>query len=233
MLVVRDEVASTMELAHQLAEGGALAGQAVLARRQRAARGRQGRAWSAEPGGLWLSVVCRPDASCGIDALGLRVGLGLAIALEHLAPELPRIDLKWPNDLLLGGLKLAGILAEARWQGDHCAWVVVGVGVNVCNALPAELSDSATRLADWLETPPDPEAIAPAIASAVERAARGGGLDEQELAAWTIRDALRGQRISRPLAGTALGVTPDGALVVRATDGSRHECRAGVVALPD
>lgn len=233
MLLIRDELPSTMELAHQLAEGGAPAGQAVLARRQRSGRGRQGRAWSAEPGGLWLSVVCRPDASGGLDTLSLRVGLAVALVLEHEVPTLPRVELKWPNDLLLGGRKLGGVLCEARWQGTRCAWVVVGIGINVTNPLPAPLDDTGTRLADWVADPPDPVALADPVTTAVVAAATGGSLDERELAAWWSRDALRGMPVRLPHEGTAEGITAEGALIIRAADGTRHHCRAGVVAIPD
>lgn len=233
MLLIRDELPSTMDLAHQLAEGGAPAGQAVLARRQRAGRGRQGREWSAETGGLWLSVVCRPDAGGGLDALSLRVGLAVADVLEHEVPSLPRVELKWPNDLLLGGRKLGGVLCEARWQGDRCAWVVIGIGLNVTNSIPPALGDRATRLADWVATAPEPVALAAPIAKAVAAAAVGGPLDDREQAAWWSRDALRGMPVRLPLAGTAEGITAEGALVIRAADGTRHHCRAGVVAMPD
>lgn len=229
MLLIRDELPSTMELAHDLAAGGAPAGQAVLARRQRAGRGRQGRAWSAEPGGLWLSVICRPDGARGLDALSLRVGLAAALAVERLVPSLPRLHLKWPNDLLLDGRKVGGVLCEARWQGDRCAWVVVGLGLNVRNPLPEALRDEATRLADHVADPPEPESLAAPLAAAIVAAAAGGPLTPPELAAWWARDALRGQPVTRPRPGIADGVTADGALVVRGNDGARHECRDGVV----
>ncbi len=233
MLIVLDEVASTMERAHLLAEAGAAAGQAVMARRQRAGRGRQGRAWSAEPGGLWLSVICRPDGSRGLDALSLRIGLAVAVAVEQQCSALPRLGLKWPNDLLLEGRKLAGLLCEARWQGDRCAWVVVGLGLNVTNPLPPELASRATRLADWIADPPAPEQLAVPLTEAITAAGTGGPLAHEELAAWTVRDALRGHPVTRPQEGIADGITADGALLVRDPDGIRHECRGGVVAITD
>ena len=222
-----------MELAHELAEAGALAGQGVVARRQRSGRGRHGRPWSAEVGGLWLSVVCRPDAGRGLEALSLRVGLGVAAALEAAVPGLPRIDLKWPNDLLLGGRKLGGILCEARWQAGRCPWVVVGVGINVSNAIPDPLTGTATRVADWVAIPPDPLELAGPVREAVAASATGGPLETQKLRAWRIRDALRGSPVREPREGVADGITADGALIIQAPDGTRHECRGGVVAITD
>ncbi len=230
MLDIHDEVPSTMETAHRLAEGGAPAGRGVVARRQRAGRGQQGRAWQSEPGGLWLSVIARPDPTAGLDALSLRVGLVLARTLESVLPGLPRLGLKWPNDLQLDGRKVAGVLAEARWSGDRCLWVVIGVGVNLRNPLPPELAAVAARLGDVVAVP-DPEELAQPVAVAVTAAARGGPLDRDELEAWRARDVLLGQRVATPVAGIGAGITADGALVVRGEDGRRHECRGGVVAL--
>lgn len=232
MLVIRDEVPSTMEIAHRLAEAGAPAGQGVLAHRQVAGRGRHGREWVSERGGLWLSVVTRPDAAEGLDALSLRIGLALARFLEEALPGLPRLDLKWPNDLLLAGRKVAGVLVEARWSGDRCLWAVAGVGINLRNPVPCELADRAARLADVVAVP-EPEALAEALAATVAAASRGGPLDEGECAAWLLRDALRGHRVATPREGVAEGVTPEGALMVRDDHGILHHCRGGVVALTD
>lgn len=230
MLHVHDVVNSTMELAHRLAETGAPAGDAVIARRQSAGRGQQGRAWSAEPGGLWVSVIGRPDASQGLDPLSLRVGLAVAEVLEREVPDLSAIGLKWPNDLMLHGRKLGGVLSEARWQGDRCLWVVTGVGINLHNAIPPELHDVAIALNEVAESPL-PEEIAPAVVLAVAGALRGGALDAQELAHWNERDVLRGRSLSTPVEGVAEGITSQGALQVRTPSGGQVSCALGVVAL--
>lgn len=223
---------STMEEAHRLAEAGAASGEAVVADRQEAGRGRQGKAWLSPVGGLWLSVVTRPDAAAGLDAVSVRVGLALAEALAGEMGGLPRIGLKWPNDLVVGGRKLGGILVEARWKGERCLWTVVGVGLNVRNPVATDLAGIATTMAEWGPAP-DPAALAPVVAAAVTGAVRGGPLDDLELAAWAARDTLRGRMIATPAAGLVEGITPDGALVVRDDAGSRHECRGGVVAHTD
>ena len=108
-------------------------GAVITADAQTAGRGRMGRSWSSPPGqDLYVSVVLHPGKTpAGIGALGLAVGAGLRLGLVRAAEpaELP-VQLKWPNDLLVGGRKLGGILCETRWQGGK-ADVVVGFGINV------------------------------------------------------------------------------------------------------
>jgi len=141
-------VGSTMDALHELAQAGAAAGTAVVAEEQGAGRGSRGRAWSSPPGGLWLSVLARP-ASTGLEVLSLRAGLAVAVLLDRLGAA-GRVELKWPNDLMLDDRKVGGILCEARWQGGTLAWVAVGLGLNVTNAPPPELAATATHLASVL-----------------------------------------------------------------------------------
>jgi BirA family biotin operon repressor/biotin-[acetyl-CoA-carboxylase] ligase len=86
----------------------------------------------------------------GLEIMSLRVGLAVAEALDHLMPR--AIQLKWPNDLMIGEKKVGGILCEARWQGHSLGWVAVGVGLNVQNVPPQELSDVATSISSALST---------------------------------------------------------------------------------
>ena len=139
-----ERVDSTMDLLHQLAAEGAAEGTAVIAGEQLEGRGSRGRSWHSPPGGLWLSMLFRP-AGCAVEVMSLRVGLAVAEALDDLVPH--PVQLKWPNDLMLGERKVGGILCEARWQGHTLGWVAVGVGMNVRNAVPQELTEVATALA--------------------------------------------------------------------------------------
>ena len=116
-----------------------------------------------------MSVVCRPPGATGMEHLSLRVGLAVAEALNAMFPGLPALAIKRPNDLFIGGKKVAGILCEARWEGASPLWVVVGLGLNVSNRLPGEVADLATTLArSGVETTPGQlaEPLARAIASA-------------------------------------------------------------------
>ena len=213
-----DVVGSTQDAAHDLAANGAPHGAAVAARVQTAGRGTRRRQWISSEGGLWLSVVCRPREIAAIEAVSLRVGLGLASLLERWLPQSARVALKWPNDLYLDDKKAGGVLAEARWQGDALAWLVVGVGINVRNALPMMEAAPATRLADFGVSRPVDE-LAPLVAAAVSEAARSGArLTPQEIRVFEARDWLRGRRVVLPHHGVAAGISEEGKLRIRVSD---------------
>lgn len=173
-VVWHDRLASTMDTAHALAEQGAPHGTAIAAREQEAGRGRRGRRWHSPRGGLWMSVICRPGDVSAMEHLSLRVGLAVADTLEQLLPGLPRLTVKWPNDLLIEGHKVAGILCEARWDGSRPGWVVVGVGVNVVNRVPEAVAESGASLREFVPVS-GPESLAGPIAEAIARAASTGG----------------------------------------------------------
>src|ERR1700741_1072471 len=99
-LELLQETASTQDLAHELAEGGAPPGTVVLADAQRSGRGRHGRVWSSPPGrGVWCTILEKPAAPTSLDVLSIRVGIRVAEALDEFAAA--RVGVKWPNDLLL------------------------------------------------------------------------------------------------------------------------------------
>lgn len=226
-----DSVESTMDLVHRLAEDGAPEGTVVLAAEQTAGRGSRGRPWHSSRGGLWLSLLRRPGRGGG-ELLSLRAGLALAEGLERAEPGL-RLALKWPNDLMCGDRKLGGVLCEARWAGEAPAWVAIGVGINVCNPIPADLAPSAVSLAERL-----PGATPDAVLDLVLPGLRGldgvsPRLAEEELARLRRRDWLLGRPLRGGEAGVAEGIAADGALLVRRPDGSLALLRAGPVQLAD
>ena len=134
-----DEVGSTNDLARRLAEEGEPEGAVVLARAQTAGRGRHGRIWSSPAGNLYVSVLLRPGRGLGeTSALSLVSGLALADALAELGADGSRLKLKWPNDVLIDGAKVAGLLLESGGAGSTAAWVVVGSGVNLVSAPAAD-----------------------------------------------------------------------------------------------
>lgn len=116
---------------------------AVRAERQRHGHGQRGRAWHSPAGGVWLSAAMPWPAEGGA-ALGLAVAVGLALQIEALELK-PRI--KWPNDLLVEGRKLAGLLPRLRRRGSQVRWARVGIGVNGVNRVPAEAISLAAALA--------------------------------------------------------------------------------------
>jgi len=225
-----DSVPSTQDRLHELAAQGAPGGTAVLAAEQTEGRGRRGRPWASPRGGLWLSVLCRPDAALAIELLSLRVALAVARAIEARVPAVA-IRLKWPNDLMLDDRKLGGILCEARWQGDRPAWVAVGIGLNLGNPIPRELADQAVSLAGYAPQL-TPESLAPDLVTAVLAPGEPArALSPAEVTSFAERDWLRGRRIREPEAGTAEGISPDGLLGIRRDDGTLALVRSGTVVI--
>ena len=212
------ETSSTNDRARALAAAGAPHGALVTAAAQTAGRGRQGRTWAAPPGrALLMSLVLRaPDRM---------LPLAAAVAVAEAAGE--RAAIKWPNDVLLEGRKVAGILAEARPQDG---WAVLGIGLNVAvrpDELPVELRQTAATLA--LE-PRDVEPVLARLLAALERAL---ALDTAALLdAWRARDALRDREVAwAGGTGRAAGIDGDGRLVVELPDGGRTALEAGEVHL--
>ncbi|HEV8449081.1 MAG TPA: biotin--[acetyl-CoA-carboxylase] ligase [Gemmatimonadaceae bacterium] len=218
-------VTSTQDVAHELASADAPAGTLVLAHEQTSGRGRHGRAWTSNPGaGVWLTLIERPSDPASADVLSLRVGLGLARALERFTTD--PVRLKWPNDVYIGDRKLAGVLAEARWRDGAIEWVAVGVGINVVapSAEPRAIGLAAgtTRL-DVLR------AVVPQLRDA---AAALGHLTDSELAEFAARDYAAGHGCVEPVAGRVAGIDRTGALLINT--GSRVAAvRAGSLVLQE
>ncbi len=150
-ILVYPEVASTSTMAVELAEQGEPEGTVVVAETQTAGRGRMGRHWDSVPHlGLWTSILLRPRVGPGEASLLSQVAaVSLAEAIAEAEPAVaPQI--KWPNDLLLGERKVAGILVEVKAEGEQVNYAVVGIGINCNHTLadfPAALQTSATSLA--------------------------------------------------------------------------------------
>jgi BirA family transcriptional regulator, biotin operon repressor / biotin---[acetyl-CoA-carboxylase] ligase len=223
---------STNARARELAGRGAPHGTVVTAAEQSEGRGRQGRTWSAPAGrALLCSIVIREPPELLPLAAGVAVAdvvdgagapAGVAVAERVGGDAL----IKWPNDVLLDGRKVAGILVEARLQEG---WAVVGIGVNVAvrpEDYPPELRDRAGTLGL------DPSAIEPtltALLRALERWVGAGA--EPVLKAVRARDALLGREVRwGGRSGIGAGIDGDGRLVVR-TDGGEERLDAGEVHL--
>lgn len=216
--VHRRVTGSTSADARALAGAGAPHGTLVTAAEQRDGRGRQGRSWHAPRGrALLCSLVLRnPPALLPIAA---------AVAVAELAG--PDAVLKWPNDVQLGGRKVAGILIEGRPQED---WAVLGIGVNVAvevAALPPELRETAGTLGLG------PEAIEPALERLLAALEDWLARPATQIAdAWRERDALLGRSIEwNGGRGVARGIDDHGHLRVLREDGRHEILRAGEVHL--
>ena len=199
------ETDSTNLRARALALAGAPHGTLVTAAEQSAGRGRQGRTWTAPPGrALLMTILLREPPPL--------LPLLTAVAVSDVCGEGAAI--KWPNDVLLDGRKVAGILVEGRPQER---WAVVGIGLNVAvrpEDLPDELRDRATTLG---LAPQDVERVLAELLRALETrlASPAATLD-----VWRSRDALRGREITwNGGSGVADGIDADGRLRVRTGDG--------------
>jgi biotin-[acetyl-CoA-carboxylase] ligase BirA-like protein len=126
-------VGSTNDVARNLAEAGEPAGLFVRAERQTAGRGRHGRSWQSPPGNLYASLLLRPTRPpAEVASLSLVAALALAEAIERVSNGRIAPRLKWPNDLQVKAAKLAGILLEMSADGrGGCAWLIMGIGVNL------------------------------------------------------------------------------------------------------
>jgi len=221
-VVALEEVASTLDVAHELGERGAPAGTLVVADAQTAGRGRLRRSWRSERGaGVWLTMLERPPGDDALGVLALRLALGLAPALDAFTTS--PVQLKWPNDVFVDGKKLAGVLVEARWRGPRLDWLAVGVGINVRapDGLRAAGLVPGTSRIDVLR------AIVPALRGA---AAAPGILSRDELARFAARDFALGQRCVAPAIGVVAGIDVDGALLVDEGD-ERAKHHAGSLIL--
>jgi BirA family biotin operon repressor/biotin-[acetyl-CoA-carboxylase] ligase len=213
-VVVLDEVPSTMDVAAELAEGGAPAGTLVLADAQLSGRGRAGRRWESPKGqGIWGTLLERLNDTEALDVLSLRIGLRVAAALDRFAPA--PIGLKWPNDLYLPGGKLGGLLVESRWRGQRPEWTAIGVGINVQGAnhpAGASLGPDVSRL----------EVLGELVRRVRAAASAHGRLTRSELSDFAARDVAAGRRCTAPSVGRVAGIASDGALLIETVSGVKR-----------
>jgi BirA family biotin operon repressor/biotin-[acetyl-CoA-carboxylase] ligase len=228
-------IVSTNDRLKALARGGAPEWMVVAADEQTGGRGREGRTWVSPPGGLYLSVLLRPRFP-GVGLLPLAAGLAVGEAADELGV---RTELKWPNDVLASGRKLAGVLSEAASGAAGVEWVVLGIGVNVAldaAGLPAEIRDSVTSLA----AEGHGDASVPEVAAAVlARLAVGyDGLRARPgdlVAAWRRRAApwwgglVDVRTADGVLRGRLRDVDDDGAIVLDLDGGGKRRLRSGEV----
>ena len=236
---IHEALPSTSDYVAARAASGEAAGLVVIAARQTAGRGTRGRAWESPPGNLYLSLLLRPGGALReAPQWSLLAAVALADALADLLPDARAMALKWPNDVLLHGCKLAGILAEAEAGADGgLAWLVLGFGVNLAHA-PA-LPDRATAcLADAGVAPPQPEIFA---ATLLARLVHWQGVQARSgFAPIRVAWLARGPVLEAPLrvriaggrmeTGRFAGLAEDGSLLL-AGEGRTHALAAGEVAV--
>jgi BirA family biotin operon repressor/biotin-[acetyl-CoA-carboxylase] ligase len=233
-LIVRcGRVESTQPIAFKLAGDGAPDRTVVIADSQAAGRGRRGRVWKDEPGAsLLVSILLRPRLSPErLPTLSLTAAVAVAEAVTQTAGLAAK--LKWPNDVLVDGRKLAGILLETRLEPGGAAIVALGIGVNLAQrAFPLELAERATsvRLASGREV--DRDTLLGALLERLDH--WRGRLETEGFEPVRARWRELADTLGRPVSvdgvqGTAVDLDADGALVVADADGRHKRVVAGDV----
>lgn len=211
-------VDSTQSEAFRLAEAGAADGTVVVADTQLSGRGRRGRGWHDVPGeSVLVSLLVRSRlAAAALPQFSFVAAVAVAEALEATTRLTPR--LKWPNDVLARGRKVAGILLESRSGGGEAPAVVIGIGVNLAQrAFPEELADRATSVLLETGRAPERDAVLEALLESFERwrarLERDGFAAVRD--AWRARAETLGRRVRvEGVTGTAVDIGEDGALLV-------------------
>ena len=228
-LFAHDSLGSTSDEAKRLAAAGAAAWSVVWARTQTAGRGRRGRQWTSPAGNLYTSIVLRPACPAPRAVqLGFVAAVAVAEAVAPLLDDGRRLTLKWPNDVLLDGAKIAGILPETGVAGGgDVDWVVLGIGVNVAHHPAGTDRLAATNLAAAGATC-TVEALLPTLlrglmAEIAVWESQGFGAVRS---AWLKRGPAVGSEISVRLADGVLagrfgGLDDSGALMVQSDAGTR------------
>lgn len=233
-LVSLVETTSTNDLALEAADAGARNGALFVAEAQTKGRGRHGHTWTSPPGeNLTFSILLRPDVDVArASGVALVIGLAVRAAAARRVPT-ARVAIKWPNDVVAGRQKLAGILVESRLKGSHLDALVVGVGVNVfMRSVPEEIRTVATSLALLGDPAPNREAVLVEILAELEprlEMFRSDGLGPL-LGELREHDALSGAAIvAGGIPGTGAGIDAEGALLVRERDGTVQRVTSGSV----
>ena len=240
-LIWYDSIDSTNDEAKRLAANGAPHGTVIISHHQTKGRGRMGRSFHSPTGkGIYLSVILRPQ--CKPDELmhlTCATAVAMCDAVENTCNIRPGI--KWINDLILASNKLGGILTELSLNGDGTVhYAIVGIGINCKHRkedFPEELQDMATSLEMYTKTPVSQPLLAANMIRALE-----GMANNLFTKKYTVMDCYRSDCVTigrevivhtpaENLQGLAIDVDPDGALVVRLSDGQMRAVQAGEVSV--
>lgn len=231
-ILAYESLDSTNDTAYHLAEKGEKEGTVIIAERQKKGKGRQGRSWASPKGGVYFSCVLRPDIEPKeVAKITLVSALAVCASIRKTA-EVPAM-IKWPNDIIINGRKVCGILTEMKAEQDRVDFVILGIGINVCtnsNLLPR----SATSLVKESDSAPSKVALAKNVLENLEHYLaifKKDGFDK-------IRDEWRhysttlGHHVKinchdEKIEGQAMDVDEDGALVVRLDSGFHRRIFSG------
>ena len=236
-LYVYHEVSSTNTIAKFLSQNGASNGCVVISEIQNAGRGRSGKSWQSPLGGVWLSVILNPVVEHSkIPLITLATGVAVSNTLKKEGIENPEI--KWPNDILINGRKVCGILTEAVSRFNTIEHVIVGVGIDVnlnLEEFPPQLKDETTTLENELQRKTDENHLIRIFLEEFEKI--NDILSQQDYEAilkeWRKQSYTIGKTVEvkkpygKSYEGYVAGISKEGALVVEKNDGSLEKVISG------
>lgn len=236
----KEETDSTNTWAKRLAEEGEVSGTLVCADMQTSGKGRRGRSWSSPKGSsLYFSLLLRPDIlPSRASALTLVMGMSVVQALENFLNK--PVQIKWPNDVVVSGKKICGILTEMNAQIDYIEYLVIGVGINVnLTEFPREIADTATSVALEAGTVVSRAELAAEVIHCFTKnygiflkTSDMTGLKETYNSMLVNRDhEVRVLGAENGFTGVAMGINEKGELLVKKADGEIVEVFAGEVSV--
>ena len=236
-VIYHPRLPSTMDEARRQAQKGAREGTVIVAEEQTAGRGRIKRAWLSPKGSIALSIILYPEVAY-LSSLIMVASLGVAHAIEKVTGLKPEI--KWPNDVLIKGKKVCGILIESDVRGNTVAYAIIGIGINTNFRLTdfPEILPHATSLADELGEEISRVAIIRHLLVETERLYLALPDGDPIYREWQDKLVTLGRKVQVKsgetfLKGIAESVARDGSLLLRHSDGSVTSVVAGDVTLRD
>ncbi|MGB7970254.1 MAG: biotin--[acetyl-CoA-carboxylase] ligase [Methanobacterium sp.] len=230
------EVDSTNDVAKYLAQNGAEEGTVVVAEIQNRGKGRRGKTWISPPGGVWMSIILRPDIPTS-KAPQLTLVTGVAVA-ETLKKELKLdVGIKWPNDILIGKKKVCGILTEVNASVNKVNYVIVGIGIDMnvdVPLFPPDLQEGATSLKNELDSEINGAILVQKFLLNLEKLYgqfTSGKfpdiLNEWRFLSKTIGSQVEVRTRGKTIRGNAVGINKDGILILELDDGSLRKIISG------
>ncbi len=236
-LYLYNEVGSTNTLAKYLAKNGIENGSVVISEKQNSGRGRTGKSWESPLGGVWMSIILSPEVDISkIPLITITTGVAVAIALEKIGVHNPEI--KWPNDIMINGKKVCGILTEAVSNFNTIENIIVGVGIDAnlsIDTFPAELQEITTTLEIELGKKVNENILIKLFLEEFERVYELLKDDcvEDILKEWRKRSYSVGKLVEvrkphqKSYDAYVIGITKDGELVVEKNDGTIEKVISG------
>lgn len=232
------EVTSTNDVAKELAVSGAREGTVITAEVQTCGKGRIGRSWLSPKGGTWFSIILRPEVKAR-DAFKITFLTAVAIAKTIRKMFQLNAEIEWPNDVLINGKKVCGILTETSIKGEILDFVIVGIGINAnvdINSFPKHLRKTVTTLSAEVKMEVDGEKLLQKLLDTLEAYYKmfEEGKFDSILDEWKQLNRFFGANVevvdfNEKIMGQAVDVDQSGALIVKLADGTTRKVFSGDV----